>query len=268
MEANSSNRGDWNVAAYEAFHDLRLRPALDLLARVPFCPPGEIIDLGCGAGAAAGALRARFPDHQLVGFDGSADMLAKAASLKIYDRLEHGDIAAWRPTSPQQPALIFSNAALHWLDDHETLIPRHFAMLAPGGALAIQMPSQLYRPSHQSMIAAAASVRPDLFKDWRPFPGHLTPGAYFDLLPAAEVELWSTEYHQLLPASADGSHPVRNFSTSTAGRPVLAKMNGPEAVAFAKEWDEGLNAAYPKRPDGSVWFPFQRLFIVARKISA
>lgn len=266
MNDATSTAGAWNVAAYEAFHDLRLRPALDLLARVPFCPPGDVIDLGCGSGAAGAALRARFPDHQLVGLDGSTDMLAKAASLEIYDRLDHGDISEWRPDT--KAALIFSNAALHWLDGHDALIPRLFGALASGGVLAVQMPSQLSRPSHQTMIGAAAEVRPDLFQGWTPFPGHLEAAAYADLLPDATVEIWSTEYHQLLPASGDGAHPVRNFSSSTAGRPVLAKLNETEAAAFGAAWDNGLDAAYPRRSDGGVWFPFRRLFFVARKATA
>lgn len=263
MAASASESGDWNVAAYEAFHDLRLRPALDLLARVPLCPPGDVIDLGCGSGAAGAALRRRFPDRRLIGLDGSAEMLEKAKSLSIYDRLDKGDIANWAPQDA--PALIFSNAALHWLDDHKSLIPNLFNVLATDGVLAIQMPSQLNRPSHQTMIAAAAGVRPDLFTGWAPFPGHLNAADYADLLPDAEVEIWSTEYHQLLPASADGAHPVRSFSSSTAGRPVFAKLNEAEATDFCKAWDAGLNSAYPRRRDGGAWFPFRRLFFVARK---
>jgi len=266
MHAAASKDGGWNVAAYEAFHDLRLRPALDLLARVPFCPPGDVVDLGCGSGAASSALRARFPERQLLGVDESADMLRKAASLSAYDKLDQGDIADWRPGTA--PALIFSNAALHWLGGHEVLIPRLFEVLAAGGVLAVQMPSQLSRPSHQTMIAAAAEVRPDLFQGWRPFPGHLPPTVYADLLPDADVEIWTTEYHHLLPASADGAHPVRGFSSSTAGRPVLSKLDQVEAKAFASAWDERLEEAYPRRSDGGVWFPFRRMFFVAGKPSS
>src|SRR5690606_14912631 len=70
---------DWNPAAYSAFRSLRLRPALDLLAQVPDLPPGDVVDLGCGDGAAAGALAARFPGRRLVGVDASPAMLEKAA---------------------------------------------------------------------------------------------------------------------------------------------------------------------------------------------
>ena len=47
---------DWDPEAYARFRDLRLRPALDLLARVPQLPAGDVVDLGCGAGAAGPAL--------------------------------------------------------------------------------------------------------------------------------------------------------------------------------------------------------------------
>ncbi|MFV0474677.1 MAG: methyltransferase domain-containing protein [Pikeienuella sp.] len=254
-----SGLGAWSASAYEAFHDLRLRPALDLLARVPDPPEGDIVDLGCGAGAAAPALRARFPGRLLIGVDGSADMLARADGL--FDGTREADIAAWAPTRP--PALIFSNAALHWLDDHERLFPRLFAALAPGGVLAVQMPDQLCRPSHTSMIAAAAGVRPDLFTGWTPFPGPRPLPDYAALLPGAEIDLWASEYMQRLDARE--GHPVRAFTSSTGGRPVLARLDEAEAARFNALWDAALERAYPRLADGSCWFPFRRVFLVARR---
>lgn len=254
--------GAWNAAAYALFADLRLRPALDLLARVAALPAGDIVDLGCGAGAAAPALRARFPDRLLTGVDGAPEMLAKAAGL--FDRTERADIASWAPDAP--PALIFSNAALHWLADHDRLVPRLFAALAPGGALAAQMPGQLRRPSHQTMIRAAAAVRPDLFSGWTPFPGPLPLADYAALLPGAAIDLWSSEYMQRLGRAEDGGHPVRAFTSSTGGRPILSRLNPAETARFNALWDEALAAAYPVEPDGGCWFPFRRVFFVARRV--
>lgn len=253
----------WNVAAYEAFSDLRLRPALDLLARVPHLGAGAVVDLGCGSGAVGGALKARFPDRRLIGVDASTDMLAKAEATGAYDELAEADIAGWTPAAP--PALIFSNAALHWLDGHEALIPRLFAALAPGGSLAVQMPGQLTRPSHATMIAAAADVRPDLFADWAPFPGPMPEGAYADLLPDAEIDLWASEYFQRLGPAADGGHPVRAFVSSTGARPILLQVDEGETARFNALWDQALRSAYPLEPDGGAWFPFRRIFFVAQK---
>lgn len=50
MGANVAS--DWDPQSYARFGDLRLRPALDLLARVGALPEGDVIDLGCGNGAA------------------------------------------------------------------------------------------------------------------------------------------------------------------------------------------------------------------------
>ena len=123
---------DWNPAHYGQFADLRLRPAIDLLGRVGDLPPGDIVDLGCGSGAAGPVLRSRFDGRRIVGIDRSPAMLAKAAALGCYDALSEQDVAAWQPDSP--PALIFSNATLHWLGDHETLLPRLAEAPIPGRA--------------------------------------------------------------------------------------------------------------------------------------
>lgn len=250
-----------DVAAYEAFRDLRLRPALDLLARVPPVGEGDVVDLGCGAGAAAPALRARFPGRRLIGVDASPDMLAKASGL--FDAAVAAEFSAWTPERP--PTLVFSNAALHWVDGHGALIPRLFAALAPGGALAVQMPGQLERPSHLTMIEAAARTRPDLFTGWRPFPGPEPLARYAAMLKeAAALDLWETEHHQRL-APAAGGHPVRAFVSATGARPILARLGEAETARFAALWDAMLAKAYPPEADGSVWFPFRRVFFVAAR---
>ena len=52
---------EWNPQQYLGFADLRLRPALDLLARVPAAAPAEVVDLGCGPGNVTPFLARRWP---------------------------------------------------------------------------------------------------------------------------------------------------------------------------------------------------------------
>lgn len=259
---------DWDPARYGAFRDLRLRPALDLLAQVPDLPDGDVVDLGCGDGAVGPALAARFrPEHRLIGIDSSAAMLDRAAERlthwenPLYSGVEQADIALWAALSP--PALIFSNAALNWLPDHAALMPRLAAMLAPGGVLAVQMPRQGGAPSHLLLREVAERL----------FPGRALPPPspvlqareYVELLLAfGEVRAWTTDYLQMLDPVPQG-HPVRAFTESTTMRPFVYGLTPAEDAAYVAAYDAALADAYPVLPDGRVLFPFTRVFFILER---
>ena len=252
---------DWDPTRYGAFRDLRLRPALDLLAQVPDLPPGDVVDLGCGDGAVGPALLSRYPARCLVGVDSSEAMLANAALRRCYEQLKLDDILDWQPERP--PALIFSNASLNWLPDHAALMPRLAEKLAPGGVLAVQMPRQAAAPSHRLLHEVAESRMPGRFP---PMPAPvLSAEAYAVLLsPYGELSAWTTEYIQRLQPVAKG-HPVRAFTQSTAMRPYLQKMSTAEAVMFLATYDRALEEAYPPQPSGEVLFPFTRVFFILER---
>lgn len=251
---------DWNPGAYERFRGLRLQPALDLLSRVGALPAGDVVDLGCGTGVMGQALGAGHAGRRLLAVDNSPAMLEKAAATGCYERLQEADIASWHPDNP--PALIFSNAALQWLGDHATLLPRLAAMLAPGGVLAVQMPHQNPAPSHRGWARAYEALfgqAPD-----QSGPAVLSPAAYFDLLaPLGEFCLWQSDYYQHLAASDQG-HPVRLFTQSTYARPVLAGLEAGERQRLIAAYEADMARSYPLRADGSCLFPFRRLFFTLR----
>lgn len=249
---------DWDPGTYARFRGLRLRPALDLLAQVDGLPEGDVVDLGCGDGAVAGPLRARFAGRRLLGVDASPAMLAQAVG---YDATVCADIADW---TGQGVALVFSNAALHWLGDHGRLMPRLAGGLVKGGVLAVQMPRQFLAPSHRFLRDIAAALFPDRFD----FTGWQVPVAtaadYHAMLsPLGAVEAWETEYVQRLEPVTDG-HPVRRFTESTAMRPFLGKLDEADGKRFVAAYEEALAAAYPLAEDGSVLFPFRRVFFTLR----
>jgi trans-aconitate 2-methyltransferase len=251
---------DWDPGTYERFRDLRLRPALDLLAQVPALPAGDFVDLGCGAGAAGPALRARFPQARLLGLDASDAMSDHARATGVYDALIREDIDGWRPAAPL--ALIFANASLHWLDDHARLMPRLAERLVTGGVLAVQMPGNFDAPSHAPLREIAARRFPDRFGGGAFVAPVCAALDYVAMLtPFGRVDGWETVYVQHLAPVAEG-HPVRAFTESTAMRPYLARLSADEAAAFVGDYDAALSAAYPPAADGSVLFPFRRVFFV------
>ncbi len=259
----------WNPQQYLQFEGERLRPALDLLARVALDAPRTIVDLGCGAGNVTGMLRRRWPGARIVGVDNSEPMLAKARETTRQEReitFVAADLHAWQPPEPVD--LVYSNAALHWLDDHATLFPHLAAMVAPGGTLAIQIPDNFRAPSHTAIFELAHSRR------WRARLAHLvraTPvaaaAAYFGwLAPAVRtVDIWATEYLQVLPARADGEHPVAAWTRGTWLAPFLGALDAAEQREFLAAYAQRLAAAYPAGADGRTLFPFRRLFIVANR---
>jgi trans-aconitate 2-methyltransferase len=251
----------WDPAQYLKFADQRLRPAIDLLGRIDLAAPGDVYDLGAGAGNVTRIIKARWPAARVTGVDGSPAMLEKAAAAAPDITWQAGDLAAWQ--APRPADLIYSNAALHWIGGHEQVFPRLLASLAPGGVLAVQMPRNFAAPSHTAMAEAArggpwrARLEPLL----RPAPV-AEPAFYYDLLApaAASVDVWETEYLQVL----EGRDPVKEWTKGTWLKPLLDALDGPERADFEARYAELVARAYPPRADGRTLFPFRRLFIVAR----
>ncbi len=191
--------GDWDPGSYLKFEDYRTRPSIDLASRIRVADPHSVIDLGCGPGNSTQVLRSRWPHARVVGLDSSAEMIAAAREAHPESEWVLGDISHW--SSDTQFDVVFSNAALQWLDDHAGLLPRLLRQVAPGGALAIQIPAAMYS-SIRGMIhevaddpawsARMVEARAALTID--------EPHAYYDALAplARSVDMWETEYYHVL----------------------------------------------------------------------
>src|SRR2546423_12815261 len=137
----------WNPEQYERYRDERSQPFFDLLALVEACPAMRVVDLGCGTGELTRVLHQQLGAGETLGLDSSAAMLAKSQSFAGDGlRFEQRDIAEF--TAEGEYDLIFSNAALHWLEDHEALLARLTAALKAGGQLAVQGPANDAHPTH------------------------------------------------------------------------------------------------------------------------
>jgi len=250
----------WDPQTYLKYSGERARPAADLLARVPVVAPRVAVDLGCGAGNITRLLAERWPAATIVGVDGSEAMLASARAAGIRARFERADIADFRPDVA--PDVIYSNAALHWLGDHAALFPRLVRVLAPGGALAVQMPRNHHRPL-QSILSA-------MVDEWGLAPrlvgvaGRseiLAPEAYYAVLMphVAALDIWEVDYLHVLA----GDNPAFEWAKGTSLRPVLAVLDAADQGRFLDTYAARTKDAYPRDGQGRTLFPFRRTFIVA-----
>ena len=258
----------WEPGRYYKFAAHRLRPALELLARVPLADASLVYDLGCGSGSVTRVIAERFATARVAGIDVSSEMLAGATETQARIEWIQADIASWEPE--QAPDLIYANAALHWVDDHVALIPRLFRFLAPGGCLAAQMPLSFSLPSHALMRETLAdggvhgsplgdeALAAAVARNWV-----LDPGEYYDLLSseASSLDVWETEYLQQL----EGEDPVLEWVEATGLRPILNGLDGADRERFIEVYRERLRTAYPRRAGGDTLYPFRRLFMVATR---
>src|SRR5687768_10381007 len=102
----------WDPALYQKYADHRLRPALELLDRIPLVTPAVVYDLGCGTGQVTRLIAERWPAATVYGLDNSTEMLAQAETEPSTVQWIEADISNWRPKTA--PDLIYSNATLHW----------------------------------------------------------------------------------------------------------------------------------------------------------
>ncbi len=251
----------WDPKIYLDFEDERTRPAVELLARVPHKSPAHVIDLGCGPGNSTALLARRWPKAKLEGLDSSEAMLDQARRSGTQATWHSGDIPSWSPTLRYD--VIFANAALHWLDGQDALLARLMGYLSPGGVLAFQVPANFNEPSHKLMRDVAADgpwaaklkgVRNIVLGSEQGYYGMLEPRASY-------LDIWQTTYLQVL----DGEDPVLRWVSGTGLRPFVQALEGEEREDFTREYKKRLNAAYPMRKSGKTLFPFQRLFVVARR---
>jgi trans-aconitate 2-methyltransferase len=252
----------WDPAQYLRFANERLRPALDLLAQVPLDAPAHVVDLGCGAGNVTAILRQRFPQAAIIGVDGSTDMLEKARATVPGCRFEQADFFQWQPRDA--PDLIYSNAALQWVDRHPVLFPRLLSFLAPGGVLAIQMPAMHDAPLRRLPYEIAASGPwADHLCGVSSAPGILSPTEYWDMLRphVASLDMWQTTYMHALA----GENAVMEWASGSSLRPFLDRLPDEQKAAFRQAYADAARAHYPRRPDGTTLLPFHRLFMVAIK---
>jgi trans-aconitate 2-methyltransferase len=253
-------RMSWNPQQYSRFAGQRLRPALDLVARIPAEHPQTVADLGCGTGNVTRILRSRWPVARITGVDGSPQMLAEARKGEADISWEHAELRFWNPAEKYN--LVFSNAALHWLDDHPALFARLAGYIEHDGVLAVQMPRNFAAPSHTLMheLASSPPWRDALAGLLRPMPV-LEPAAYYGILAprVRDLDIWETEYLQVL----EGENPVAEWTKGTWLAPLLAALAPSAGAAFESEYRQRVAKAYPRQADGKTLFPFRRLFIVA-----
>lgn len=254
---------NWNPDQYLRFADERSRPCRDLAARIAVDSPRHVIDLGCGPGNSTKVLFERWPKAKLAGVDSAPEMIDAARRDEPAIEWRVGDIAIWSRGDQGPFDVVFSNAAIQWVDNHAALFPQLLSHVAPGGALAVQMPGNYGAAPHRLMRELASSpLWRGRFRGGQPREWHVhDPNFYYDALcGAATIDLWETEYIHVLPDAG----AIVEWYKGTGLRPFLQALSSDqERDAFTAAYLEAIRETFPPRRDGRVLFPFRRIFLIA-----
>jgi trans-aconitate 2-methyltransferase len=243
----------WDPVQYERFKLQRAVPFHDLAALVERRPHMNVIDLGCGSGELTRELHEQLEAASTLGIDSSPSMLEKSA-LFAGDgvRFEQAEIESFAPRQP--PDLLFSNATLHWLPDHQRLFFRLATFLASEGQLAVQMPANHGHPSQTiaAELAAEFGVEPRV----TPL---LAPEEYAVLLRElgfARQHVRLQVYGHILQSSRD----VAEWTKGTTLTEYQRKVGDRFEEFFARYAERLVARLGDARP---YFFPFKRILIWA-----
>lgn len=246
---------NWNPEQYNRFQQERAQPFWDLAAKIDFSSVRAMLDLGCGTGELTDALHGTKGIKTTMAIDSSQAMLAKASRIKSEGlNFVTADIGTFVPTGRFD--LVFSNAALQWVDNHKKLFPRIVDWLQPGGQLAVQMPCNFDHASH----FLASDVAQELGLHTRQIP-LLAPETYAELLwrhGMRDVDVWIQVYLHAMPSGKD----VVEWTKGTLLTYYEQQTDPPTFRKFLADYSKRLLLV---TGEGPYLYPFKRVFIYAKK---
>ena len=256
-------KNDWNPELYLKFDKERIQPSIDLVSRIEYVQPKRIIDIGCGPGNSTQILMSRWPASEIVGADNSPAMIKKASTDYPENRWILFD--AGKDDLNEKFDLVFSNATIQWIPDHDRLLKRFATLLNDSGVLAVQVPLFFDMPLGKSISEIAGQNKwkaathgvDDLFT---------IHGAayYYDHLAKyfKTIDIWTTDYYHVMESQSSILEMIR----STGLKPYLERLaDDKDKLEFEMLVLDKIKQDYPLQNNGQVLFPFKRLFFIAKK---
>ncbi len=127
---------EWNASDYAKNSTAQATWARELIAKLNLQGAESILDVGCGDGKITAELAQSTPQGYVLGIDGSQNMIDYAqAEHTTLPNLQFAQMDARQIKVDRPFDLIFSNAALHWVDDQSAFLQGAYQALKPVGRL-------------------------------------------------------------------------------------------------------------------------------------
>lgn len=252
----------WSSMQYLKFENQRTQPAIDLVKKITVKQPKNILDIGCGPGNSTFVLKKMFPQAYILGVDNSEDMIKRAKETYPDINFQICDITT-ETDKLDNYDVIFSNACLQWIPDHETFIPILFKKLNKNGILAIQIPINGEETLFKIMNDVISEPQWNFSSMDIETNGTLLPEEYFDILSGCtnNFDIWETVYYHNMPSV----EAMVEWIKGTRLRPYLNALEKANAEKLEMEILKRAEAVYKVQKNGEIIFKFRRLFFVACK---
>jgi len=220
------------------------------------------VDLGCGTGETTAELHQTLSAGETLGLDSSPAMLEKCRAVAGGGlRFQLGDIAGFADERAWD--LVFSNAALHWIPDHQELLGRLARALTERGQIAVQVPANHQQPTHR--VAVAVAGEPPFREALGGFSQPrlvLDPEAYASLLFSLGFRQQTVRL-LVYPHVLDSREQVVEWVRGTTLTPYEARLGPDLFPRFLARYRERLFEQIPDRRP--CFFPFQRILLWAQR---
>jgi trans-aconitate 2-methyltransferase len=259
----------WNAADYAANSAVQQAWARELIAKLKLRGGEHILDIGCGDGKVTAEIARAVPRGSVTGVDASRQMIGFAKSkfpAKKNPNLTFGVMDARRLRFAQAFDVIFSNAALHWVDDHQAILRGAATVLKPGGRLIVSCGG---KGNAQDVFVA---LRPEMrLARWRRFFRKM-PKPYFFYAPE-DYAKWLPRFGfkscRVKLARKDTTYPGANGLAAwlrTTWLPYTQRVPDALREEFITAVVERYLAKHPADESGKIHVRMVRLEIDAVKV--
>jgi trans-aconitate methyltransferase len=132
----------WNAKDYASNSEAQKKWAFELLTLLNLNGEESLLDIGCGDGKITAKIADTVPKGKVTGIDSSNEMVTLAKNSfppKLFPNLTFDVMDACNIYFDQQYDIVFSNAALHWVKEHDQVLNGISKCLKSNGRILLQM---------------------------------------------------------------------------------------------------------------------------------
>jgi trans-aconitate methyltransferase len=253
---------NWDAEDYANHSKTQLVWGQELIAKLNLTGNEHVLDIGCGDGKVTVEIAKTVPEGKVLGIDSSEEMTSLAVNkypTAAYQNLRFELLDAQNINYNQQFDVVFSNAVLHWIPDHQSLLHKIFTSLKPKGRALLQMGGKGNASEIIEVLSKLIKNKP-----WKNYFKSFSTPYYFH--SPLDYDYWLNDIgflksrNELIPKEM--IHDCRSELEAwirTTWHPYLKQIPEEFRNKFIEEFTEAYLESHPKTENGTITVKMVRL---------